>query len=60
MPVTTVLWALVTSFAPLALLIGAALGSIIFGLATPSEAAAMGSLGALLLAIAYGADYSDV
>ena len=50
--------ALVTSFAPLAGLIGAALGSIIFGLATPSEAAAMGSLGALLLAVAYGADYT--
>jgi TRAP-type mannitol/chloroaromatic compound transport system permease large subunit len=57
-PVKTVLMALLTSFAPLAGLIGAALGSIIFGLATPSEAAAMGSLGALLLAVAYGADYS--
>jgi len=57
-PVATVLTALLTSFAPLAGLIGAALGSIIFGLATPSEAAAMGSLGALLLAVAYGADYS--
>src|SRR5262249_23303265 len=57
-PFTTVLWALITSFLPLAGLIGAALGSIIFGLATPSEAAAMGSLGALLLAVGYGADYS--
>jgi tripartite ATP-independent transporter DctM subunit len=57
-PITTVLMALLTSFAPLAGLIGAALGSIIFGLATPSEAAAMGALGALLLAVAYGADYS--
>ncbi len=57
-PLKTVLWALLTSFAPLALLIGAALGSIIFGLATPSEAAAMGSLGALLLGVGYGADYS--
>ncbi len=57
-PITTVLWALLTSFAPLAGLIGAALGSIMFGLATPSEAAAMGSLGALLLAAGYGADYS--
>jgi TRAP-type mannitol/chloroaromatic compound transport system permease large subunit len=57
-PVRTVFWALVTSFLPLAALIGAALGSIIFGIATPSEAAAMGSLGALLLAVAYGADYS--
>jgi TRAP-type mannitol/chloroaromatic compound transport system permease large subunit len=58
-PLATVLKALVTSFAPLAGLIGAALGSIIAGLATPSEAAAMGSLGALLLAVGYGADYSQ-
>jgi tripartite ATP-independent transporter DctM subunit len=57
-PLGVVIWSLTTSFAPLALLIGAALGSIIFGLATPSEAAAMGSLGALLLAVGYGADYS--
>jgi TRAP-type mannitol/chloroaromatic compound transport system permease large subunit len=57
-PYGTILWALITSFLPLSLLIGAALGSIIFGLATPSEAAAMGSLGALVLAVAYGADYS--
>jgi len=56
-PYAQIAWALVTSFAPLAGLIGAALGSIIFGLATPSEAAAMGSLGALLLAVGYGADY---
>ena len=40
------------------MLIAAALGSIVFGLATPSEAAAMGSLGALILAVIYGADYS--
>src|SRR3546814_14612832 len=31
----------------------AVLGSIVFGLATPSEAAAMGSFGGLLLALAY-------
>jgi tripartite ATP-independent transporter DctM subunit len=55
---TKVFWALLTSFAPLAALIGAALGSIILGLATPSEAAAMGSLGALMLAVGYGADYT--
>src|ERR1700674_894011 len=54
-PVGTVLWSLATSFLPLALLIAAALGSIIMGLATPSEAAAMGSLGALILAAAYRA-----
>jgi TRAP-type mannitol/chloroaromatic compound transport system permease large subunit len=57
-PYGQVFWALLTSFAPLAALIAAALGSIVFGLATPSEAAAMGSLGALLLAVAYGADYT--
>src|SRR5262249_7551650 len=57
-PLSTVFWALITSFLPLAGLIGAALGSIIFGLATPSEAAAMGSLGALLLAVGYAPDYT--
>ncbi len=50
-----IVWALVTSFVPLALLIAAVLGAILFGLATPSEAAAMGSLGAILLAAAYRA-----
>ncbi len=40
---------------PLAALILAVLGSILFGLATPSEAAAMGALGGILLAIAYRA-----
>jgi tripartite ATP-independent transporter DctM subunit len=54
-PVGQVLIALATSFLPLALLIAAALGSIILGIATPSEAAAMGSLGALILAAAYRA-----
>jgi TRAP-type mannitol/chloroaromatic compound transport system permease large subunit len=57
-PLGTVIWALITSFLPLLALVGAALGSIVFGLATPSEAAAMGALGALLLAVGYGADYS--
>ncbi|MGQ0676447.1 MAG: TRAP transporter large permease [Rhodospirillales bacterium] len=39
---------------PMATIMFAALGSIIFGLATPTEAAAMGASGALLLMIAYG------
>jgi tripartite ATP-independent transporter DctM subunit len=51
----TLVWALLTSFFPLALLIAMVLGAILLGLATPSEAAAMGSLGAILLAIAYRA-----
>jgi len=45
---------LLTSFFPLAILILGVLGSIIMGLATPTEAAAMGSFGGLFLAIAYG------
>ena len=45
---------LLASFFPLAILILAVLGSIVFGLATPTEAAAVGSLGGILLAAAYG------
>jgi len=45
---------LLASFFPLAVLILAVLGSIVFGLATPTEAAAVGSLGGILLAAAYG------
>ncbi|MBZ8141702.1 C4-dicarboxylate ABC transporter [Rubrivivax gelatinosus] len=44
---------LLTSFFPLMVLIMAVLGSIVFGLATPTEAAAVGALGGLLLAAAY-------
>ncbi|HEX5091099.1 MAG TPA: TRAP transporter large permease subunit [Burkholderiales bacterium] len=46
---------LVQAFVPLAVLILAVLGSILFGLATPTEAAAVGALGALVLAAAYRA-----
>ncbi|WP_207477871.1 TRAP transporter large permease [Arenibaculum pallidiluteum] len=52
-PFTTVFLALLTSFVPLALLISSVLGAILMGLATPSEAAAMGVIGALILALAY-------
>jgi len=45
----------VTAFVPLAALILTVLGSILFGLATPSEAAAMGALGGIVLAVVYGA-----
>ncbi|MGI4717647.1 MAG: TRAP transporter large permease [Janthinobacterium lividum] len=44
---------LLGSLFPLALMILAVLGSIVFGLATPTEAAAMGAFGGLILAIAY-------
>ena len=46
---------LATSFFPLAFLILAVLGSILFGLATPTEAAAIGALGGMVLAIVYRA-----
>ncbi|HEX6144649.1 MAG TPA: TRAP transporter large permease subunit [Geminicoccaceae bacterium] len=46
---------LLTSFFPLAVLILSVLGAILFGLATPSEAAAVGALGGLVLAAAYRA-----
>src|SRR3990170_6186509 len=54
-PFTQVVWSLLTSFFPLALLILSVLGTILFGLATPSEAAAVGALGAMLIAIGYRA-----
>ena len=44
---------LLASFFPLAVLILAVLGSIVFGLATPTEAAAIGSLGGFVLAACY-------
>ncbi len=39
---------------PLFLLIGATMGSILAGLATPTEAAGIGALGAMILAVCYG------
>jgi len=44
---------LLTSFVPLALLIFTVLGSILMGLATPAEAAAIGATGGLFLAFCY-------
>jgi len=44
---------LIVSFVPLTVLIAAVLGSILGGLATPAEAAAMGALGGLVLAAIY-------
>jgi tripartite ATP-independent transporter DctM subunit len=54
-PFSKVLWALTTSFLPLALLIMSVLGAILFGLATPSEAAGAGALMSIVLAAAYRA-----
>jgi tripartite ATP-independent transporter DctM subunit len=44
---------LLTGLVPLALLICATLGSILAGLATPTEAAATGAFGSIVLALAY-------
>jgi len=44
---------LLGSFFPLAVLILFVLGSIVFGLATPTEAAAIGAIGGVILAAAY-------
>jgi tripartite ATP-independent transporter DctM subunit len=52
-PFGEVVLLLLKSFFPLALLILAVLGAIMFGIATPTEAAAVGALGAAVLAAAY-------
>jgi tripartite ATP-independent transporter DctM subunit len=54
-PMTRLLLMILTSFLPLAFLILAVLGSILFGLATPTEAASIGALGGILLAVIYRA-----
>lgn len=48
-----ILWQLLTSFVPLFVLILGVLGSILAGIATPAEAAGVGSLGGLILAAIY-------
>ena len=53
-PTRVILLQLLTSFIPLALLILSVLGSILLGLATPAEAAAIGAFGGLFLAFCYG------
>jgi len=53
-PRRVVYWQLLTSFVPLTVLIMLVLGSILGGLATPAEAAAMGAFGGLVLAALYG------
>lgn len=52
-PMATVLVMLVKGLVPITLLIGFVLVSILFGIATPTEAAALGALGGLVLAALY-------
>ncbi len=54
-PMSRLLLMILTSFLPLAFLIMAVLGSILFGLATPTEAASIGALGGIFLAFIYRA-----
>jgi tripartite ATP-independent transporter DctM subunit len=54
-PLPQIMWQLLTSFVPLAVLILAVLGAILMGLATPAEAAGVGSFGGLFLAACYRA-----
>ncbi|MEO0329112.1 MAG: TRAP transporter large permease subunit [Pseudomonadota bacterium] len=54
-PASKVFLELMVSFVPLTVLIILVLGSILGGLATPAEAAAMGALGGLVLAALYRA-----
>jgi tripartite ATP-independent transporter DctM subunit len=54
-PFGKVMLALLTSFFPLAVLILSVLGAIVFGLATPTEAASVGAFGSLVLAAGYRA-----
>ena len=55
MPMGKLVMMIITSFVPLAFLIFAVLGSILFGLATPTEAASIGALGGIFLAFIYRA-----
>jgi tripartite ATP-independent transporter DctM subunit len=52
-PLPRIIWELLTSFVPLAVLIMSVLGAILMGLATPAEAAGVGAFGGLVLAVLY-------
>ena len=52
-PLGEILFQVLTSFVPLALLIMSVLGAILMGLATPAEAAGVGAFGGLFLAACY-------
>jgi tripartite ATP-independent transporter DctM subunit len=53
-PLGEKLWLLLTALFPCVALIIAVLGTIFMGIASPTESAAIGALGALLLVMAYG------
>src|ERR671924_2209468 len=51
--VPVILWEVVVGVLPLLILIAAVLGSMLAGLATPTEASAIGAFGAFILMVAY-------
>lgn len=53
-PIGQRMWITLTAFVPAVALILAVLGAIIVGIATPTEAASVGAVGAVLLTICYG------
>lgn len=53
-PLTTKLSVTMTAIVPAVILVVAVLGSILAGIASPTEAAAVGALGAIILIYAYG------
>ncbi len=53
-PIGRRLWITLTAFVPAVVLILAVLGAIIVGIATPTEAASVGAVGAVVLTICYG------
>ncbi|MEZ5723980.1 MAG: TRAP transporter large permease subunit [Paracoccaceae bacterium] len=54
LPMAEKLWLTVTTLLPVCALIFAVLGSILGGIASPTEAAAVGAAGALILCVLYG------
>lgn len=52
-PLSAKLWLMLTALLPASLLVLAVLGSIFAGIAAPTEAAAVGALGSVILAAAY-------
>ncbi|MDB5314629.1 MAG: dicarboxylate transporter, DctM subunit [Rhodospirillales bacterium] len=52
-PIGKILWELLIGFVPLTLLTILVLAVILFGIATPTESAAMGVVGAVVLAVGY-------
>jgi TRAP-type mannitol/chloroaromatic compound transport system permease large subunit len=59
-PLAKVLYEVLVSFVPLTILTVVVLAVIFFGIATPTESAAVGAVGAFILAVAQNADYSRV